>query len=622
MSSQSLLQLLHHHALHTPQAVAVSDDRETLCYGDLWNLSATYAGAIRAQLDPAKDDQIVAICVQRNCNLFALLLGIWRAGAAYLPLDPTTPGARLAYQLKDSDAALLISDQPIADDGSAPVVTPVVTPTQLTTATSTQPLPPVALHKQLAYVIYTSGSQGQPKGVAVEHGALRAHIEAMTEFYHVGPQQHLLHLQSISFDGATEAWALMLANGARIYLAATTLLDPSRMCALIEQQAINALGIAPAYLQQLCEYLELHQQQLSEVTTLTLGGEASPSAALPSWQKCFPHARICNGYGPTEAVITPLAWMWDTKELPTTAHLPIGHPVGSRRVYLLDKDMHPVADGEAGELWIGGILARGYLHRPALTAQRFRPNPFGRNGERLYRTGDLARRVDDGFEFLGRNDDQIKLRGLRIELGEIESRLKSLPEIADGCVLAVGEGDERELVGWYVSHETALSPETVSSHLAQTLPQWMVPAQLIAMSALPRLASGKLDRQTLLATRSDNNMTAADHNDQTLAVRLKQLWQQQLKRQSIDDSMSFFDLGGHSLLALRTLNRIEALFGVRLSLETFRRNPSLSALTSVLETTVAKHTPRVPYAEIAGWLDRIESQPCPHCCSSEAKEIS
>ncbi|MGP5989744.1 AMP-binding protein, partial [Pseudomonas aeruginosa] len=346
--------------------------------------------------------------------------------------------------------------------------------------------PEVALHgDNLAYVIYTSGSTGMPKGVAVSHGPLIAHIVATGERYEMTPEDCELHFMSFAFDGSHEGWMHPLINGARVLIRDDSLWLPERTYAEMHRHGVTVGVFPPVYLQQLAEHAE-RDGNPPPVRVYCFGGDAVAQASYDLAWRALKPKYLFNGYGPTETVVTPLLWKARAGDACGAAYMPIGTLLGNRSGYILDGQLNLLPVGVAGELYLGGEgVARGYLERPALTAERFVPDPFGAPGSRLYRSGDLTRgRADGVVDYLGRVDHQVKIRGFRIELGEIEARLREHPAVREAVVVAQPGAVGQQLVGYVVAQEPAVadSPEAqaecraqLKTALRERLPEYMVP---------------------------------------------------------------------------------------------------------------------------------------------------
>ncbi|MDV7214070.1 amino acid adenylation domain-containing protein, partial [Azotobacter beijerinckii] len=441
----------------------------------------------------------VGLCLERGTAMIEGLLAILKAGGAFVPLDPDYPRERLAYMAEDSGLKWLVTTSALR--GRLPLgegVEALCLDLLDTGNYSAGPLD-VAIHPlNLAYLIYTSGSTGRPKGVAVNHAGLSMHVQTIGQRYCMTAEDVELHFASISFDGAVERWAVPLAFGSRLVIRDQQLWTAERTCEVLQKEGVTIACFPPSYVGQLLDWIEAHDLTLP-VRSWTLGGEAFTRETYERLQKVLQPARIVNGYGPTETVVTPLIWEAFPGTVLEAAYAPIGTPVGPRRLYVLDGELNPLPLGVAGELYIGGEvgLARGYHQRPELTAERFLPDPFGAPGERMYRTGDLVRwRADGALDYLGRLDQQVKIRGFRIELGEIESRLLAHPPVAEAAVIARETPSGRQLVGYLVARGP-LDPQQIRRQLAEALPDYMVPAQLMLLERLPLTPAGKLDRAAL-----------------------------------------------------------------------------------------------------------------------------
>lgn len=553
-----------------PHATALVDQDQRVSYGELARQVDQWSQLLVAQ--GVQPEDRVVVCLPRSVELFVVLLAVLRVGAAYVPIDPALPAARRAWMSADAAASLEISTS-----GTA------ITLQRLQAVSTVQR--PAVQHldpHQLAYVIYTSGSTGLPKGVAVSHAALNMHIRAIGQCYRLCADDVILHNIAVSFDGATEAWLVGLVHGASVVISPSTVLSPRELLACVRREQVTILGMTPTYLLQLAEEIQQQGRPIS-VRSYTVGGEAVTREQAVFLRQTLAPAQLINGYGPTETVITPTVWRADAstslEEWTQTAYLPIGQAVGERQCYVLNEQLEPVLDGTLGELWIGGIgLARGYWQRPALTAARFVADPFGATGGRLYRTGDLVRRLPTGdLEFVGRVDQQIKIRGFRVELGEIESSLGQLAGVHEAVVLTQGEGIHKRLVA-YVAGQCQVS--TLQHSLLGRLPAWMVPTAWVVLPSLPRLLSGKVDRQALQQLPIDTVDEARSITPLTgIEQELAQLWQQVLPQVTrIGREDSFFALGGHSLLATQLVSLIQQHWQCRLSMEVFYQHASLAQL--------------------------------------------
>ena len=528
----------------------------------------------------------VALRLTRSPDAFVAILAVLKAGAAYVPVEPDAPQERRDTVVAQAEASLLLTDLP----DEAPAACPTLRLADPDAFAGPDTEPGLALHPdQLAYVIFTSGSTGRPKGVAVAHGPLAMHAEAVGARYGLTRDDRVLHLIALSFDGATEAWLAALTHGGRLVLGEPRGWTAGDTLDAIRAEGVTVTGMSPALLASLAEAHRDAGGGPLPVRSWTAGGEAFGLAAFHAVRDTFAPARIINGYGPTETVITPLLLALEP-DTPAAAWegadwLPIGTPVGARTARVLDAALDEVGPGVPGELYIGGQgLARGYVGAPAETAARFVPDPFGPSGGRLYRTGDrVVRRADGSLAYLGRLDAQVKVRGFRIEPGEVEAHLLAHPRCREAAVTAIRRGEEAHLVAYVAGRGGAGSDlsDALSAHLAERLPAHMRPAAIVVLPALPRLASGKLDRQALPAPDWRGRADAPPRGPTEEA--LARLWSSLLGVERVGRADGFFDLGGHSLLAAKLVQRIREEIGAHVALPAFYAAPTLAALAALID---------------------------------------
>ncbi|MFI6763284.1 amino acid adenylation domain-containing protein [Micromonospora sp. NPDC050417] len=583
-------------AATTPDAPAVVFGDQTWSYGRLAAAVDRLAGRLRRHgVGPGTR---VAVLVRRSPELLLGLLGVLRAGAAYVPLDPDHPEARLTAILADAAATLLLTD------GTPTVLSPTCPTVTLTDAETEAEAVGVGVGDipwpqadDLAYLIYTSGSTGQPKGVQIAHGGLAYLLVAMRDLIGTGPGDGWLALASVAFDMSKPELFLPLVTGGRVVLAAESQTrDGETLCRLVRQHAVTHVHATPSTWRLL---LDAGFDE-PEVVGLS-GAEALPVPLARELRGRV--GRLWNLYGPTEATV------WASgRELPDPVELTgLGEPIGGTRRYLLDARRNPVPIGVPGELHLGGPgLAQGYLHRPGLTAAHFVPDPYGPPGSRLYRTGDLARYRDDGeIEFLGRVDNQVKIRGYRVELGEVEARLDAHPDVA-GCAVALRAvaGGEPRLVAYLVRRVAGAGagPTELRRHLAGTLPAYLLPNAFVELDRLPTSPNGKLDRGALpeppaaAPTGPDDGPEAggafgpvagsecgpaAEHHG--LAREIFEIWRQVLRIDRIGPDDDLFDLGGHSLTVTQIAARMRRQLGIDLPLHVFFDTPTIAGLVAAAQ---------------------------------------
>jgi amino acid adenylation domain-containing protein len=575
VAARTMPDLFDEQVRRRPNADAVFDGDRWWSYTELDNRATRIAHALRDKGIVVEEP--VAVALPRGAGMIAALLGVLKAGAAYLPIDAGHPAARTAAMLADARVRVII-----AAGGDWPVE--VLAVDDLPAAA---PFPCPATADTLAYLNYTSGSTGTPKGVAVPHrGVVRLVHEP--NFATVGPGQTFLHASSTSFDASTfELWGALL-TGARVVPVPPGPLDARDLAALVRRHGVSVLWLTAGLFHQLVEH---DVTTLSEVDQLLAGGDVLAPGAVRAALAARGGRPMTNGYGPTEnTTFTSCHVMRDEGDLGATT--PIGRPVQHTTVHVLDDELRPVPVGAVGELHTGGDgLARGYLNQPARTAAKFVPDPFGPPGSRLYRTGDRARRRPDGtLEFVGRVDNQVKVRGHRVEPGETESVLRTHPQVSDVAVVVHGAGDTRGLVA-YLTPET-LDLASVRAHVAAALPEYLRPVSYQALPRLPLNTNGKIDRAALPAPAT---ASVAAHVPLTTETqrRMAAIWRGLLgvpNSGAIGAADGFFDLGGNSLLAMRLTFRIRDAFGVELPIREIYRATTLADLTETVAATKAPAT--------------------------------
>ncbi|OJF15883.1 non-ribosomal peptide synthetase [Couchioplanes caeruleus] len=536
----------------------------------------------------ATPDSPVAICLERGGRLVTSVLGAWRAGCGYLPLDPALPADRLRYMIDDSGTRVLVTERAVrARLGAAlaGVAEVVCLDDDAAVLAAADPTPPAPAHPDgLAYLIYTSGSTGRPKGVAVPHAAVVNLLAGFVDAVGLGPADRFAAVTTLSFDISVLELLLPLVTGARLtVVGAAVAADGAALRRLLAAEQITAMQATPATWRLL-----LAAGGVPGTLRLRLcGGEALPRDLADALRA--DHAALWNCYGPTETTV----WSAAAEVPPAPAGIDLGVPIANTRLYVLDRAGQPVPAGVVGEVHIGGLgVARGYHGRPGLTADRFRPDPFaGRPGARLYATGDLARYRPDGrLEYLGRADHQVKVRGFRIELGEIEELLRAQPEVADAVVTTWdGGGGDVRLVAYLVpagGTGTDAADElwaALRSRLAVRLPEYMLPTAAVPLAELPRNPNGKTDR-TALPPPAWTDAEAGEYvaPDGLVAQVLAEVWRDVLGVARVGAHDDFFRLGGHSLLGAQALSRVSALFSVDVPLRALFEAPTVAALAEVL----------------------------------------
>ncbi|HEX6862441.1 MAG TPA: amino acid adenylation domain-containing protein, partial [Thermoanaerobaculia bacterium] len=569
-------ELVRAQAERTPDAPAIVAGDTVLTYRELARRAGLLAGRLRGM--GVGPESVVGLRVERSPEMVVGMLGVLEAGGVYLPLDPVYPRERLSFMEEDSGARVVLTQESLAGLDGGEVDGP-------------EPVPANG-----AYIIYTSGSTGRPKGVLVPHSSLVNYVLSTAEQCGIGPQDRVLQFASMSFDTSAEEIYPCLTRGATLVLRDDAMgSSPEIFAREVERLGITVLDLPTAF------WHELVAQDVewpASVRLVILGGEQAHAARLDAWRgRVGDRIRILNTYGPTEAtIVTTRRDVTGPRDFP--GEVPIGRPVPGARVHVVSRDLEPLPPGLDGELLIGGAgVARGYLGRPDLTAERFVPDPFAEApGSRLYRTGDLGRHRPDGtLEFLGRIDHQVKLRGLRIELGEIEAALRRLPGVREAAVLVREDSPGDRRIVAYVAGE----PAGLRSALKETLPDYMLPAAFVALDALPLTPSGKVDRRALPAPGAarpdlDAGFTAPRNpvEDMLAGIFCEVL---KLERVGIDDD--FFVLGGHSLLVAQVATRVRHALGIELPIQEIFRRPTVAGLAELVASGGADGMPELPPVE-------------------------
>jgi amino acid adenylation domain-containing protein/non-ribosomal peptide synthase protein (TIGR01720 family) len=581
-----LHELIAAQAERRPGAIAVAWGEQQLSYHEL-NLRANQLAHRLQQLGVGPDAR-VGLCLPRSLDLVVALLAVLKAGGAYLPLDPGYPQELLRFMLSDAEVAVLLTVESLKT--ALPEIAGHVLSIDADHAVLAQgsPInPPSYVQPQnLAYVIYTSGSTGQPKGVQVAHQGLVNMTLAQQAAFGVSDSSRVLQFASISFDASISEIAMALSAGALLELLPNeSPLVGAELLSFLNQRAITHVTLPPSVLATLPYSPDV--DALPELETLIVAGEACSPELMRRWAR---GRRFVNAYGPTETTVCATV-----AECRPDEPLTIGRPIANSQAYLLDDRMEPVPVGVIGELYLAGVgLARGYLHRPDLTAERFVPNPFShpegtRPGARLYRSGDLARYTADGrIDYVGRADTQVKLRGYRIEPEQIAAQLRQHPQVADALVLARFDTGEQRLVAYVVREPantgTGEHSERVAAalreHLKQRLPSYMLPSAIVELDAWPLTPNGKIDRKALPAPDQHGSEleSAFVAPYSPLEDVLAGIWADVLRRERVGVHDSFFDLGGHSLLATQVVSRIREALKVELSLRELLEAPTIAAL--------------------------------------------
>jgi len=635
---QSIHGLFEQQVQSTPDAIAVSFQDEALSYAEL-NCRANQLAHYLLEHKNIQPETLVGLCVERSINMIVGILGILKAGAAYVPIEAKNPKERLHYIVGDSNIALLLAQhsfiplfpntldmvaldgKPTKDDFS-----------QLFSQYS--PLNPstaIASNLSLAYIIYTSGSTGKPKGVMIEHRSLCNQISGLIQHYQLTKQDRILQFVSPSFDVAAEEIFGSLLSGAHLILCTNDwLTDAVTWCDLCQKNQVTLANLPTLFWSQIAQ--EPLAQIPHTLRQIIIGGDAVTAEALTAWwQRTGYRPALSNAYGPTETTIN--ATINDC--LPEHNTLSIGKPCANTQVYVCNAEQKLVPEGVVGELYIGGVgLARGYLNQTQLTSERFIDNPFyqqgGSHSKRLYKTGDLVRWLPEGdLAFLGRVDHQVKIRGFRIELGDVEAAILSMPSIAETVVMAIDEpkrlvsylvtSDEHRVEGVEGNEKQENVIELLRQHLGEKLPEYMIPSAFMTVDNLPLMANGKIDRKALptFGTCYNHEQYIPPSND--IERTLCDIWQATLNVEKVGIHDNFFHLGGHSLLATQMIATVNKLLSVVVPLKVLFSSQTVAQFAqavSTLETSsslqpivaVSRNQPLpLSFAQQRLWmLDRID----------------
>jgi amino acid adenylation domain-containing protein len=588
--------LIEAQAASTPNAAAVESAGERFTYGELNTRANQIAHYLMKR--GVGPQSMVGISVERSFEMVVAILGVLKTGAAYVPLDPTYPRDRIGFMINDTAARVVITQSHLARniDGDAELICLDESWPAIANERDVNPLVAVS-SSQIALVLYTSGSTGHPKGVMLEHHSMVNFATVAKATYGVQATDRVLQFGSLSFDLSAEEMLIALSSGACLVLRTAEMISsPGDFLARCQEWRLSVLDLPTVYWHELTDALSKQNLTMPpSIRVVIIGGEKASSDRISTWNNLVgDRVRLLNTYGPTETTIAVTLCDLSARAPAVSGNSsPIGRPYPNTAAYVLDGNLRPVPIGTPGELHIGGPgVARGYLNRPDLTSQKFIANPFSNDPTaRLYKTGDVVRYDNDGnMEFLGRSDNQIKIRGFRVELEEIERAIRS-HEAIENCVVIATDGDDKRLVAYLITTDNSQEPIADLRHaLKAKLPSYMVPAAFEVIEEFPLLSSGKINRRALPEPQFNRPTTDAtlDLPTTPLEEMLLGVWREVLKVDQIGINENFFDLGGHSLLAARLVSNIRSVLDVELNMVDVFEAPTISSLAEMLYPRVVQ----------------------------------
>ena len=613
-NTQPVHQLIEQQVELTPNATALIFEDEQLTYFELNQRANQLAHYLISE--GVKPEDKVGIAVERSIDMVVSLLAVLKAGGAFVPLDPSYPQERLVYMIEDSGLSILLSQNELAQQFNQ---IQGITVTCIDTLSLDYELttdPDITLNKHnLAYLIYTSGSTGKPKAVAISHAGFAEHVLVSCEFFSLTAKDRMLQFSTINFDGFIEQMFPPLTVGAAIVLRGSELWGAETFYRQLIDKKITVTDLPTAYGAMLIQYFaEQGTRDYGQLRKIHFGGEAMSPESIKVWQQAnLENVTLLNTYGPTEAVVTASVsdcadYISETRVLPQ--QMPIGSPLAGRDLYVLDAGLAQVPTGVAGELCIGGeLLARGYLGRQTLTAQSFIADPFNNEGGRLYRTGDLVRwNINGELDYLGRIDYQVKIRGFRIELGEIEAELLKQNDVYEAVVIAQEHQGNARLVAYVAaSGNSELDTQKIQSNLLQVLPNYMVPALVIVLKALPITPNGKIDRKALPEPEFVSGSQYQEPEGE-VEIILASIWTEVLEVEKVGRHDNFFELGGHSLTAMQVSAKLNKRCGYEMPIRYLFEASELKSLALLLPKQLSEQqnekTARI--AQMASLFEEFE----------------
>jgi amino acid adenylation domain-containing protein len=580
-------QLFEQQVARASTTVAVVCGQRQLSYRDLNERANKVAHWLRRR--GVGPDVLVGVCLERSPEMIVALLAVWKAGGAYVPLDSGYPAERLSFMIEDAQPVVLLTEEKCRQLFSTIGDRAISLDSEwyVFDQETSDNLTPTAGPANLAYVMYTSGSTGKPKGAMITHRGLVNYLWWAIRNYAVETGCSVPVHSSISFDLTVTSLYTPLLAGGTVELLPDDVGAQNLVAALQRTGDRSLVKITPAHLQLLSQQISSADAGgMSRV--FVIGGENLLAENLEFWRVAAPATRLINEYGPTETVVGCCIYELRAMD-PRSGSVPIGRPIANTQLYVLDPALRPLPPGETGELYIGGAgVARGYLNRPELTAERFLPDPFTDvSDSRLYKTGDLARyRADGTLEYLGRTDDQVKVRGYRMELGEIEATLAAHPKV-QSCAVVAREDDpgHKQLVGYFTTPERdAPSTDDLRKFLMERLPEYMVPARFVRLDSLPLTVNGKVDRNALPVPSKKLSSVGNGGTPLTKTAKtVASLWSESMRVDGIGPDDDFFEIGGDSITAVALITRIRAAFGCDPGLAVLFERPTIAGMSQVID---------------------------------------
>ncbi|MFE4201638.1 gramicidin S non-ribosomal peptide synthetase GrsB [Aneurinibacillus aneurinilyticus] len=590
-TNKTFHQLFEEQVEKTPDSVAVIDEKEKLSYREL-NAKANRLARVLRQKG-VQPGSMVGIMVDRSLDMIVGMLGVLKAGGAYVPIDIDYPQERISYMMEDSRAVLLLTQQKLAQQIAFPGDILYLDQAESFHEEASN-LEPVAHPQDIAYIIYTSGTTGKPKGVMIEHQSYVNVAMAWKDAYRLDTfPVRLLQMASFAFDVSAGDFARALLTGGQLIVCPNEVkMDPASLYSIIRKYEITIFEATPALVMPLMEYIYEQKLDISQLQILIVGSDSCSMEDFRTLVSRFGSTmRIVNSYGVTEACIDTSYYEQPLSSLHATGTVPIGKPYANMRMYIMNQYLQVQPVGVIGELCIGGAgVARGYLNRAELTAEKFVPNPFV-PGEKLYRTGDLARWMPDGnVEFLGRNDHQVKIRGIRIELGEIEAQLRKHDSIKEAIVIAREDHIKEKYLCAYMVTEGEINVAELRAYLANELPVAMIPSYFVSLEAMPLTPNGKIDKRSL--PEPDNSVSIGTEYvapRTMLEGQLEEIWKNVLGLQRVGIHDDFFTIGGHSLKAMAVISQVHKECQAEVPLRVLFETPTIQGMAKYIEETDTEH---------------------------------